>query len=188
MTLAEIVADLELAVKARKEDERVRFPYGGAFYDPADRTQRIAVIGRITEDYKPAGIDPKLLERLADVILDEELTDPNPHKVAQTEYPFFSEFQLARRTEGKHSAKWSGNMRGESPFEHADSYGTDGRNYRVPERRIRSRDEHIYVDETARIRNEARAAQYKRDTSPGRVVTYNLRDTGGEFLPEFVRA
>lgn len=46
-----------------------------------------------------------LLEGLADAILNEELSDPNPWKIKNTEYPFMSEHQLIRRTRGHKQRK-----------------------------------------------------------------------------------
>lgn len=145
---------------------------------------------------KTISTDFAMLERLADAILNEELTDTNPHKVTNTEYPFLSETQMERRRDGVRTRK-DGGMRGETSLEvyegGADMYhsgggsqlASDGRNYRFPIRRTRSRNELMYVDAHSKSRNRERAAQYRKDTTAGRLVTYNLRDTGGELAPEF---
>ncbi|WP_149096154.1 hypothetical protein [Paenibacillus terrae] len=61
----------------------------------------------------------------------------------------------------------------------AEATGTDGKDYRRPTRHKRTGYENWRVDTSAKIRNKERAAQYRRDTAPGPVITYNLRDTGG---------
>jgi hypothetical protein len=64
----------------------------------------------------------------------------------------------------------------------------DGRNGRTGAgRRKRSPGENNAVDAGAKIRNKARAARYKRDTAAGAVVTYNLRETGGELTAPFTQ-
>lgn len=118
--------------------------------------------------------DSALLDRLADVLLYEEITDENPYKIAHTEYPFMSERQLDLRRDR------------ETSDSSAESHAVDGKDYRAPEKRRRTPYENYHVDTGAKIRNAERAAQYKRDTAPGKEVTYNLRDTGGELAPEFV--
>lgn len=126
-----------------------------------DRTERIAAVHALTEAYtdstgvRPDGVQ---LERLADYILREELTDPDPYKVANSEYPFLSERQLELR------------RKREVPLKVAEETGTDGKNYVRPRRRKRSRYENWYVDYAVKLRNKERAAQYKRDTAPGPVV------------------
>jgi hypothetical protein len=140
----------------------------------------MALIGLITEDYGDKSERPAdwfgLLERLTDAILDEELTDPNPHKVAHTEYPFFSERQLDLRRDR------------ETGLKAAEETGTDGRDYRRPTKRRRTNYENWRVDKEAAGRNAERQAQYKRDTAAGRPASYNLRDTGGELTEPFVAA
>ncbi|WP_418041108.1 hypothetical protein [Paenibacillus xylanilyticus] len=53
-------------------------------------------------------------------------------------------------------------------------------------RRRRTAKEWRNVDASARETNRARDAKYKRDTSPGAVVTYNLYENGGELTEPFV--
>lgn len=170
--------------------------------DIEDRTERMAAVKALIDRYIDAhGAAPYAaqIERLTDYILREELTDPDPYKSEHNEYPILSEIQLARRREGRRGSA-STNVRGETPIKsdgddentsdkHAGAgvyLASDGRDYRRPIRRTRSKCELIYVDEHAKIRNKQRAEQYKRDTAPGPVVTYNLRDTGGALADEFV--
>jgi hypothetical protein len=152
-----------------------------------DRDERITAVKALTDGYDRADMDGTQLERLTDYILREELTDDDEHKVLHNEYPIMSEHQLARRRDGKHTRKEGGNMHGESPLNHASEVATDGRNYRLPSRRIRSTDDLIFVDENARIRNKKRADQYRKDTSASEIVPYNLHDTSGELTEEFTQ-
>ncbi|MNW63968.1 hypothetical protein D3C74_422060 [compost metagenome] len=89
------------------------------------------------------------------------------------------------------------NIKGETPIRTEDDDNTgaahsrtgvylaaDGKDYRKPTRRTRSIGELITVDEGAKIRNKVRAAQYKRDTAPGRKVAYDLAEE--PLRPEFV--
>jgi hypothetical protein len=197
---AVLVSDLEVTIKRRKNDANIRFGYGGIEYDIADRTERMALIQRISDDYVKAHADVNqrnidawverggtgerpvsltlntaLIDRLADAVLDEEITDPNPYKVQHNEYPFFSQRQLDLRRDRETSLKA------------AEEVGTDGRDYRVPKRRRRTNYENWRVDAGAKIRNEERAARYERDIAPGKVVTYNLRENGGELTEPFVQ-
>ncbi|WP_339273766.1 hypothetical protein MKY59_21465 [Paenibacillus sp. FSL W8-0426] len=142
-----------------------------------DRTERMAAVSALIDSYVEAhGVspDPAQLDILSDYILREELTNTDRMKSRNEEYPFLSERQFERRREN------------EVPLEVAEEYGADGRNYRVPKRRKRSTKELIHVDEHAKIRNQARAKQYKRDTAPGPVIPYNLYETGGELTEPFV--
>ncbi len=121
-----------------------------------DRSERIAALAKALEDCERP--DARTLERLADAILREELTDRHPDKVTNTEYPFFSAWQLELR-HGR-----------ETGIKAAEETGADGRNHRKPTKRRRTRYENWRVDRDARGRNEARRAQYRRDSSPGPVT------------------
>lgn len=197
---AVLVSDLEITIKRRKNDELIQFGYGGENYDVADRAQRMELVRCIADDYvqahsdviqrnldvwvergckgeRPASLllNTALLDRLADAIMDEEITDPNPYKVQHTEYPFFSQRQLDLRRDRETSLKA------------AEETGTDGRNYRVPKRRRRTNYENWRVDADAVIRNEERAKQYVRDTATVTTAEYNLFENGGELTESFVQ-
>lgn len=198
---AQLVTEITATVKKRKSADGLRFAFNGIGYDLADRTQRMTLIERVIDGYvkahadvnqavidawtaagaknerpSPISLDTALIERLTDAILDEEITDPNPYKVAHEEYPFFSDRQLELRRDR------------ETGLKSAEETGTDGRNYRLPVRRRRSNYENNSVDKNAKIRNAERAASYKREITAGPVVTYNLRDNGGELTEPFVAA
>ena len=143
----------------------------------ADRTERMSAVQALIDRYVSAQgktPDAAQLERLTDYILREELTDRTRTKTRDEEYPFLSERQMDRRYESEYA-------------EHlADSYDTGGRNCAKPERRHRTAKEQRFIDRASQQKNRVRKAQYKRDTSPGAVETYNLRDTGGILADEFV--
>ncbi|MCG7407712.1 hypothetical protein MH117_09775 [Paenibacillus sp. ACRRX] len=153
-----------------------------------DRDERMTAVQALIDEYitqigeKPDGT---ILEQLTDYILREELTDDNPHKVTHNEYPFLSRMQLERRQFGQRGSQDS-NIGGESSLDSFHTYDADGRNHRYPARRKLTEHEQLFVDQYTKIRNKARAEQYKLDTSPGAVLAYNLYDTGGELTQEFV--
>lgn len=72
-----------------------------------DRALRIDFSNRLIEryiaisGYNPPGI---LLERLGTLILLDEISDGNPHKVTHTEFPILSEQQVERREERERKA------------------------------------------------------------------------------------
>jgi hypothetical protein len=133
------------------------------------REVRIAEIDRVTEEWfvRTGKLpDAKQLEKLADLILFEELTDPDIHKVAHNKYPFLSEYQMDRR-DGRESVV------GEA----IDNSSADGKRHNPPTRRVRSEYEKSSVDRKSKIRNVERKKQYREFTKVQPVVTY-LR--GGE--------
>lgn len=131
--------------------------------NPIPRAERMRLIGALIDEYvastgeRPDGAE---LDRLADAMLHEELTDRHPDKVTREEYPIMSEQQLARRQNAS------------APLHAAHYEATDGRNYRVPTRRKRSTYENMFVDKVAKIRNKERKRQYAKDTRASEVVTY----------------
>lgn len=142
-----------------------------------DRTERIRAIDALIDEYVDAigsAPDPVQLERLADYILKEELTDASKNKVRREEYPIFSEWQLARRKDGRHRRKENAYV--EVPLEAARTYSGDGRNYRVPKRRRRRLRENIFMDEKTKSRNRERRRKYREFTKPGPVITYKLEE------------
>lgn len=196
--LTEAVLGMETQMKALfKADYSAPIPY--KTYNLRDRTQRQAAVAEVADTYTlahnefneevqrryfeqggsgegPSVIlaDSALLVRLANLVLYDELADEHPDKVARNEYPFFSESQLERRHD-KEVSLWV-----------AEAIGTDGRDYRPKKKRMRSKWEHEYVDRNAKIRNKARAAQYKHYVTTVTTAKYNLVDTNGELTESFV--
>src|SRR5690606_9947177 len=93
--------------------------------------------------------DAGLLEQLANLLLYEDLTDTTAWKSRQSEYPFLSDLQLARRRDGVHQRKNEGGT-GELIFTTADTCGTDGKNHRIPLRKMRSLTDNLAIDENTR--------------------------------------
>lgn len=117
-----------------------------------DRTERMAAIQALVTEYiDSVGMTPDVdeLERLANEILYEELTDDHPDKVTREEYPILSERQLERRRNNEVSYD-----------QLPDTLATDGRDYRKPTRRKRTVREMMFVDEHAKSRNRERNQRY----------------------------
>lgn len=112
--------------------------------------------------------EPKQLERLADLLLYEELRDTHPDKMAREEYPIMSDHQLSRR----HS--------GEVAMKVAEEYGVDRRNYKPPVRRKRTRKETWQIDREAKSRNEERRRGYREFTRVQGVRSYVLTNEEGQ--------
>lgn len=120
------------------------------------REVRLVKIEELTERYYAATgkmPDGSALEKLADLCLHEELTDPNPDKVTREEYPFMSEHQFDRR-----------DSRESSVGDAIDNSAADGRKHYPPTRRNRSDYENKLVDKKAKIRNADRKKRYKEFT------------------------
>lgn len=119
------------------------------------REVRLVKIEQLTEEYyvKTGELpDAKALERLSDLCLYEELSDPHPDKVTRTEYPFFSETQFEER------------YKSEASFKFAEEHGVDGRDHSPPLRRKRTNKDNKFVDKNARIRNKERKRKYDEFT------------------------
>lgn len=119
--------------------------------------------------YRP--LDAKLLEQAANLVLHEELTDKSQYKVREMEYPFLSDMQMARRTDGAHERN-TGVQKGEAPYSNTSTIATDGRNYASPGRRKRSIHEDLLRDEQAMIRNKERRRKYNEFTAIQPVITH----------------
>lgn len=118
-----------------------------------------------------------LLERCADLVMHEDLTDKTAWKSRQSEYPVLSELQLARRRDGVHQRKNEGGS-GEVGFDQAETVASNGRDYRVPTRRKRSYTDNAFVDASAKIRNKERRAKYEEFTRVQPVYTYKMSEVG----------
>jgi hypothetical protein len=132
----------------------------------ADRCERLTVINELIDEYVTATDetpDSTQLERLTNLCLYEELHDDTAWKSRQYEYPFFSEFQLARRQEGKHTRRSESGQR-EIGINKAWSIGTDKRDYAIPTRRERSNNENIFMDAEVKSRNKERRRKYREFT------------------------
>lgn len=144
-----------------------------------DRTERVSAIKTLITEYTESyGENPPTvtLDALADYVLYEEIHDPHPDKMTRNEYPIMSARQEGSRRDREYSISL------------ADNYDTDGTNRAKPERRHRTAKEHRFVEKVSQSKNRMRNAQYKRDTAAGALITYNLRDYGGELTEPFVAA
>lgn len=136
----------------------------------SDRKYRNDVVEQYITDNPKAD-----LVKLADLLLFEELTDPDEHKVAHNEYPILSEIQLARRREGKHKRTES-NPKVEVPYSVASNIGADGRDHGLPTRRKRSDREDVFVNKEARSRNAERKRKYDEFTKVQPVIEKKISD------------
>ncbi|MDR7001580.1 hypothetical protein J2Y67_004053 [Neobacillus niacini] len=130
------------------------------------REVRLGRIDGLIEDYfaKTGEMpDAVTLERLADLILHEELTDNNEHKISHTEYPFLSERQFDRRD--SREVKSANGM---------DGNAADGQKHGRPTRRERSDYENRFVDKKARIRNKDRKKTYHDFTKVQPVIVRKM--------------
>lgn len=116
--------------------------------------------------------EPKQLERLTDLLLHEELTDPRPDKMTLVEYPIMSDHQLARR----HSREVSMKV--------AEEYGSDKRCYKPPVRRKRTRKETWQIDKEAKSRNEERRKAYREFIRMQSVEIYVMTTVGGRLVKD----
>jgi hypothetical protein len=93
-------------------------------YEPY-REVRKAAIDRLLESYFAHSLkvpDSKQLDKLSDLMLREELRDPDPYKVQHNEYPILSERQMERRVVSEVSLQW------------AEEVAVDGVDYRAKTR------------------------------------------------------
>jgi hypothetical protein len=116
------------------------------------RAVRLVRIEAMTEAYyaktdeMPDGVS---LERLADLILYEELFNPSLTKMQDEEYPIMSERQYDRRQNTEFATG-----------KRLDQNAADGQAHAVPLRRNRSEYENRFVDKKAKIRNKERKREY----------------------------
>lgn len=108
-----------------------------------DRDTRIAFSDQLVERYFRINdkIPPtSVLERLATLILQDELADRDVDKMSKTKYPILSENQYRRRTEGRHKRRLTADgklrpLEREVPFSLAYNIASDGKDYSYPKRR-----------------------------------------------------
>jgi hypothetical protein len=148
----------------------------------ADRSKRMKLIEDLTEAYvtqtgeRP---DPTQLDRLATLILREELTDTDSHKMRHNEYPVMSDTQLARRKDGVHQRN-NGVVFRETSFDKLQDYGTDGRDHAKPIRRLQQVNEQIEVEAVARSRDKERRRKYNEFIKRQPVITYKRGEVNGD--------
>ncbi|MED4828162.1 hypothetical protein [Bacillus atrophaeus] len=126
-----------------------------------ERMEEITALSDAYFDSTGEHPEPVALERMANLVLFEELSDSHPDKVTREENPIMSDEQVARRKEGKHRKK-SNNPRIEVPLSIGQNVGSDGRNHSYPTKRQRSERESAFVDKAAMARNKGRRRQYRK--------------------------
>lgn len=101
-----------------------------------DREERMAIVDDLLDVYitqtgeRPDGA---ILNRLANVVLREDLTDKSSAKTSNREYPFLNEKQLGRRKDGiQRRRNAQGVKYREVPLEQAQNVATDGYDYTLP--------------------------------------------------------
>jgi hypothetical protein len=132
------------------------------------RELRLVKIEELTEEYfaKTGEMpDAVALERLADLILFEDLYNPSLTKMQDEEYPIMSDRQFDRRQ----SAEVATGKR-------MDNNAADGQQYMTPTRRNRSTYENLLVDKRARSLNKERKKKYVEFTKVQPVIRQHLRD------------
>ncbi|WP_232673915.1 hypothetical protein [Bacillus velezensis] len=115
------------------------------------RRERIEAITALADAYYDStGEQPELsaLERMANLVLHEELSDAHPDKVTREEYPIMSETQFEERYKREASDKL------------AEEYDQTGSYKGRPIRRPRSSYENKLLDKRAKARNEERRKRY----------------------------
>ncbi|MEK4267930.1 hypothetical protein [Bacillus sp. FSL W8-0940] len=138
-----------------------------------DRIERIEEITALADAYFDAvGEHPDsiALERMANLIIYEELSDTNKNKMKNDEYPIMSERMEKTRRSGETSEKM------------AEEYDEFGKNQGKPARRRLSTYEGIQMDRCAKARNKERRKKYLdfvKGKTPGQ-FTVNI--TTGEKI------
>ncbi|NUJ19715.1 hypothetical protein FKN04_24655 [Bacillus glycinifermentans] len=136
-----------------------------------DRIERIKEINALVEAYHDSvgkSPDSAALERMANLIIYEELSDTNKNKMKDLEYPIMSERMEKTRRSGETSEKM------------AEEYDKFGKYQGKPVRRRLSTYEGIQVDRRAKARNKERRKKYSdfvKGKTPGQ-FTVNI--TTGE--------
>lgn len=134
-----------------------------------DREERVAQVQALIDEYvTETGERPStdIIALLTDYLLHEDLEGDSRTDKINDDYPILSDRQMERRHEREYQLKL------------VENHDTSGKNWSTPVRRRRTAKEGYFIDKVARLKNQEKKAQYRRDTMPGTVVTYNLRDTG----------
>jgi len=134
------------------------FTFDGHTYDVTDRDERNDAVQTLLN---VCYYDDAQLDEIAFLLLYEEMTDSHPDKMTNTEHPFYSDTQLARRKHGIHRKNDGRGMK-EVPLWCADNVATDGKDYSFPKRRKRDDRENRYIDEVAISRNKERRLHYRK--------------------------
>ncbi|QYG88328.1 hypothetical protein [Bacillus atrophaeus] len=113
-----------------------------------DRIEEITALADAYFDAVGEHPETKALERMANLVLYEELSDPHADKMTRDEYPFLSESQFDERYKKEASDKL------------AEEYDQNGSFQGRPIRRTRSMYENKLLDRKAKARNKERRKRY----------------------------
>lgn len=119
--------------------------------------------------------DSRELQRLANEILREDLTDKRSNKVQEDEYSFLSDTQKKRRKFGVHQRKGKYEV-GEVPLKHLEGFDLDGNLHRGTNRVHKSIGDMVTIDINSRPFDEHTRKQYEKFIKPGKVFTYDMKD------------
>jgi hypothetical protein len=135
-----------------------------------DRGHRMEVLANTIDNYVAAGdqLPPHTLEVMANLILNEELSDTSSNKATLQEYPVYSQSQISRQDE---KISWGSDKALEALASNGSFYFD-----KKAQRRVRLQNEAFTVDEAVqrRIKNKARKRQYNEFTRPGPVHIYYI--------------
>jgi hypothetical protein len=130
------------------------------------RELRMVKIEELTEAYfAKFGEMPEdvALERLADLVLYEDLFNPSLTKMQDEEYPIMSDRQYERRQNTEFATG-----------KRLDQNAADGQNHTKPLRRNRSDYENRFLDKKAKIRNKERKKAYHEFTKVQPVIVRKI--------------
>jgi hypothetical protein len=142
----------------------------------SDRQERIQAIDALCEEYAASIGQPPdslQLDRLANEILREELTDKRKNKTRVEEYPILSDYQISRRMFGVNQRKGKYPV-SEVPLYMAMNYGTDNKEYRSHHREKRTITDLVDADLNSRPLDPVRRKQYEDFIKLGEVRSYYL--------------
>lgn len=144
--------------------------YNEAKTSNTSRERRLTASDTLVEDYvahsgeRPDG---NALERLATLILRDELTDAHPDKMAREEYPILSDTQREEREKDEILTDFNSEDDDDTNANHSrlNTYlASDGKSYRTPIRRTRDIGELIQEDYAkSRKKNVESPVNYRRN-------------------------
>ena len=140
----------------------------------------IEKVRALTDTYvEETGKRPEVvaLDRMATLILNEDITDRDRMKMRNNEHPIMSDEQEARRKEGRHQRKGTVDN-SETSLAWAQEIGADGVDYRPQtrdtKRKMRCATKGNLRDKDVHARNKERQKKYRAFTKVQPVTTYFL--------------
>lgn len=143
--------------------------------DTKQTIERVQVLTDQYVEHTGERPDTGALERMATLILDEDLTNKDRMKSRSEEYPVLSETQEARRKTGAHARRGSSRELSDTLTKEVGSDGVDYRpQTRDTKRKMREVTRTQLQDKYARSRNKERRRKYREFTKRQPVITYYL--------------